>query len=462
MSDPSAGGGSSAGTVPRRVGALIVGGGPAGATTAWMLARAGIETLVVERATFPRDKPCSEFLSPQASRLLEEMGVLDGIERAGAARLAGMLVRAPDGACLTGRYRAGHGWRGWRDVGLAIRRRVLDTMLLQAAGAAGARVVQGARVIDVTRTGAGRVSGVRLHLPDEPPVEIEAGVVVGADGLRSIVSRRLGLARRRGWPRRIALVSHYRGVAGMGELGEMTVDREGYSGLADVGGGETNVAVVIPAARAAALAGDATGFFERWIAARPALAARFRDAERSTPVVACGPFASRARRAWAPGAALVGDAADFFDPFTGEGIYAALRGGELLAPYLVEALRAPHARAADVALAAYDRCRRREFAGKWRVEWLVALAVSSPWLMNRVTRALAARPDLADLFVGVAGDFVPAREVLRPSYLLRLLLPALHTPLPVNGPTPVPPPAPSPPWSTPTPSAACSVDSRPA
>src|SRR3989337_328757 len=58
------------------------GGGPAGAATAWALARAGVDVLVCERARFPRAKPCAEYLSPQASRLLAEMGALDAVERA--------------------------------------------------------------------------------------------------------------------------------------------------------------------------------------------------------------------------------------------------------------------------------------------------------------------------------------------------------------------------------------------
>ncbi len=137
-------------------------------------------------------------------------------------------------------------------------------------------------------------------------------------------------------------------------------------------------------------------------------------------MLATGPFASHARRAWAPGAALVGDAADFFDPFTGEGIYAALRGGELLAPFALAALGAATARDADRALAGYESARRAEFRGKWLVERLIGTAVGFAPAINHFARTLEARKDMADLLVGVTGDFVPAREVLRPAYLLDL------------------------------------------
>lgn len=71
---------------------------------------------------------------------------------------------------------------------------------------------------------------------------------------------------------------------------------------------------------------------------------------------------------------------------------------------------------------AYQRARRREFAGKWAVERLVSIAVARPALMNRLTATLARRKDLADLLVGVCGDFIPPRELLRPAFLLPLLL----------------------------------------
>src|SRR6185437_8190195 len=109
---------------------------------------------------------------------------------------------------------------------------------------------------------------------------------------------------------------------------EMHVEPDGFVGIADVGNGLTTVALVVPSSRAKELSANRVDFLERWIRSRSHLAPRFAHAERVTPVVATGPFASHARRAWSRGVALVGDAADFFDPFTGQGIYSALRGGE--------------------------------------------------------------------------------------------------------------------------------------
>ena len=400
---------------------LVVGGGPAGSSIAHALATRGVDVMVVDRARFPRPKPCAEYLSPQASRILSRMGALDEVERSGAAALAGIKVFAPNGSVIAGDFVAAHGYHGFRDRGLSVRREILDAILVERARAAGARIVEGAKVTELLREPAGRVRGVRLTA-DGASREVRARIVVGADGLGSVVARRLGLTRRLRWPRRIALVTHYKGVKDVGEHGEMHVAPDGYVGVADVGGGLTTVAAVFPVSRSREISRDRTEFLRRWLFDQRRLALRFASAERVTPVVATGPFASYARRAWAPGAALVGDAADFFDPFTGEGIYSALRGGEILADHVSETLAAPTAALADAALLEYDRARRREFGGKWIVERVIGAVVASPRLINRAARRLAARKDLADLLIGVTGNFVPPREVIRLGYVWNVFI----------------------------------------
>ena len=405
---------------PRSAQVIIVGGGPAGAATAWYCARAGLDVVLLGRAHFPRAKPCAEYVSPEGARILAEMGALDALESRASA-LTGMVVHAPSGDVIHGEFVARHGFRGFRDRGLGVRREVLDTILVGRARAAGVRVAEGCKVEDVLRDARGQVNGVRMR--DASGVhEVTSALVVGADGLRSVVSHRLGLSHVARWPRRVALVAHYRDVSGMTSLGEMHVTAHGYVGLASVGDGLTNVALVVPARDAARMAGQRETFLHEWIAGHSGLAPRFARAVRVSPVRATGPFASRAKRPFAAGAALVGDAADFYDPFTGEGIYAALRGGELLSPFVVHAVRSyerGQARDALATLAAYDHARHRTFGGKWRVERLIGSAVSMPALLNMAARVLGRDRDLADLLIGVTGDFVPASAVLSPRTFLR-------------------------------------------
>lgn len=346
---------------------------------------------------------------------------MEAVEASGPAHLTGMRVRAPNGCEIHGSFVARHGYRAFRDRGIAVRRSVLDAILVQRAQFAGARLIERTRVTDVVRDAVGRVCGVSVLDGDGASREILAPLVIGADGLRSIVGRRLGLTRVSRIPRRMAFVAHFRNVPGVSEVGEMHVERDGYVGIADVGQGLTNVALVVTARAARDAGSDPDAMLDEWLAKHPHLAARFAVSERVEPVRATGPFASSTRRAWTDGAALVGDAADFFDPFTGEGVYSALRGGELLAPFAAEAALAGPAASAR-ALAEYERARRAEFGGKWLVEKLIAGTVAVPALINHAARALSRRKEMADLLVGVAGNFVPPSQVLRVGYFARLLL----------------------------------------
>ena len=138
---------------------LVVGGGPAGSSLAVALARNGVDVLLVDRARFPRPKPCAEYLSPEASRVLASMGALERVERSGAAALSGVRVRAPNGLVIAGDFVAPHGFRAYADRGLSVRREVLDEILFDCARAAGARVVEGVRITDLVRDASGRVTG---------------------------------------------------------------------------------------------------------------------------------------------------------------------------------------------------------------------------------------------------------------------------------------------------------------
>jgi 2-polyprenyl-6-methoxyphenol hydroxylase-like FAD-dependent oxidoreductase len=395
----------------------VVGGGPAGSATALLLAAAGHSVVVVDRAAFPRDKACSEYMSPEAVRILDRLGVVGELEEAGAVPLAGTAVTAARGARLHGRFALADR-PPFRPTGLSISRRVLDHRLLAAARAAGATVLERTAVEALAYHG-GSVAGAVVRSADGGRGRIVARLTVGADGLRSLVGRRLG-RRRQGRLRRMAFVAHVDGVEGMGDSAEMFVGRQGYVGLNPIGGGRTNVALVVPGRRAREARGRPTAFFREALADFPGVSRRVGRGRLVREVLATGPFAVWSGRVTAAGAALVGDAADFFDPFTGEGIYSALRGAELLAETAGAALERPgHVPAA--ALAPYRRARWRAFGGKWAVERLIGYGMHFPALFDRAVGRLARR-GLAHTLVGVTADFVPARAVLNPAFLARMLL----------------------------------------
>ncbi|HXE57881.1 MAG TPA: hypothetical protein VNK43_07765, partial [Gemmatimonadales bacterium] len=137
-------------------------------------------------------------------------------------------------------------------------------------------------------------------------------------------------------------------------------------------------------------------------------------------VAVVGPLAVRASRVVTDGALLVGDAADFFDPFTGEGIFRALRGAELAAEAAGAALARPEAVTAR-RLRSYVVGRRRAFRGRRAVERLIAHAMLWPAVFDRAVGRIARR-GMADTLVGVTGDFVPPGAVLNPRSLLNMVL----------------------------------------
>ena len=394
----------------------MVGAGPAGATTALLLARAGLSVVLVDRTRFPRDKPCAEYLSPATTEILERLGgnLLDAVEGVPHAKLSGMKVVAPDGTAMCGRFRAGP-----RPYSFALPRTAFDPLLLSAAARAGAVVRERMTVEDLVWD-RGAVAGFVARSPAGHRTTHRTRVVIGADGLRSVVARRLGLIRHSP-PERIAFAAHVADVRGVDGVGELHVSDRGYVGLGPVGGGITTVALVLPLRQVRASGGDYRREFFAELERFPGLAGRFDPRRLVRQVLATGPFAQWARTAVVPGALLVGDAADFFDPFTGQGIHSAMRGAELAAQALVPVLATSRGPVAVEALRPYARARRRTFRGKWLLERLIGLGVGSPALTNRVVSRLAQRPELADLLVGATGNIVPAARVLAAGVLARLL-----------------------------------------
>jgi len=401
-----------------RLDVLVVGAGPGGSATAIHLARAGYQVAAVDRAAFPRDKVCSEYMSPQTVRLLDRLGVVGRLEAAGAAPLRGTAVIAARGSRLQGRFAAVEPPLDY-PTGLSVARRILDHALVEAARGAGAVVLERTAVEELLYDD-GAVAGAVVRDADGTRRTLRARLTVGADGLRSVVARRLG-SRRHGHPRRMAFVAHVDGVPGMGDCAEMHVGSAGYVGLNAIGGVRANVAVVVPAARGAQARGRIEPFFLDTLRAFPGLHERVTAGSIARKVLATGPFAAWSGRVVADGAALVGDAADFFDPFTGEGIYSALRGAGLLAETAGAALMDPGTVTA-ARLASYRRARRRAFAGKWAVERLIGYGMLFPALFDRAVGRLGRNAGMADTLIGVTADLLPARRVLNPVFLARMLV----------------------------------------
>jgi menaquinone-9 beta-reductase len=393
----------------------IVGGGPAGAALAIGLARRGREVVVLERSQAWRWRACGVFTSPMTVRALARLGLTDADLATVARPLPAMRVETPAGT----RFRLTYGDDGSASIGAAavgLDRSALDPLLLERARAAGADVREGAAVR--------RVEGTRLVLGGgERDEHIDARVVIGADGIRSTVARSFGVARS---PRLGARVGLTFQVADSGPSvtrdARMILLRDGYVGLAPVPGGRVNVGIVLGRSWAARLRRDgAERTVDAVLAAVPAAPddpVDWHAAERCDPIEGASPLGHRVARRHGPGWLLIGDAAGFLDPFTGEGLHRALVSARL-ATIAVDR----HLDGDAGALAAYDRAMSTRFRSKDAVSLLVQAFLGQPSLFEFAARRLASRAGVRETMGLVMGDLVPASRALDPRFVAALLRP---------------------------------------
>lgn len=407
-----------AGGGPERFDVVIAGAGPAGSTLALRLAREGFSVALVEAQRFPRHKPCGEFMSPEVLPMLGELGLLGEVRALGAREVRRMCIHRGN-ARVQGRYVDVGRSAAPFDHGFAIRREVFDEALLRAALATGGvELCSPWRAHRLLRAPGGAVVGLLARQPHGGERELRASFTIGADGLRTRVGGDLGVRRPRPWLDRLALVTRYRGLP-LGDEAHVHLLDDGFFAAAPVDGGLTSLNLVVDRAAFRAAGMSPEPYLSKRLEEVPSLAASLAAAERAQPVRGIGPLSGWTSAQTFDGAALVGDACGYVDPMTGEGIFLALRGAELLAASLLPAL---HARRTDrAALRPYLRARRRELWPRELFGLALQRGLRHPGLVARALSLCAARPALADVLVSLTGDYVPLRELARPGVWIRAL-----------------------------------------
>ncbi len=391
----------------------IVGGGPAGAALAALLASRGRRVVVFERAPAYRWHACGVFSSPASMDALRRIGLDDATLRRVSRPLPALQVETAAGT---------HFLLAYGDDGslhappVGFDRSSLDPALLALAREAGAEVRLGAAVT--------AIDGTRLTVREGDDATITAArVVVGADGIRSTVARAAGVVRHARLAPRTGLTFHVEDPApGTSRQGRMILFRDGYVGLAPVPGGRVNVGIVIGRSWADELrAIGAEGVAARVLAAVPADPndpVDWQATVRCDPIEGAAPLGHRVARRHGPDWLLVGDAAGFLDPFTGEGLHRALVSAELAAAAIDR-----HLDGEPRGLPGYEAAMRARFRSKDALSLLVQAFLERPALFDYAARRLAARPAVRETMGRVMGDLVPASRGLDPRFLAALLAP---------------------------------------
>jgi 2-polyprenyl-6-methoxyphenol hydroxylase-like FAD-dependent oxidoreductase len=392
---------------------IVVGARLAGAATAMLLARHGMRVLAVDRVSFPCDTISSHQLQVPGAARLSQWGMLDRLTAAGTPPVRGVRFDAGGGLVMDGQFPA----YGGVDALLSPRRTLLDSILVDAARAAGAEVRENFRVTELTASGD-RITGIRGAARGRPAVTATASLVIGADGKRSLVA---GAVRARQYRERaaqsFASYSYWDGVRL--SRGELYQRPRRAVAVFPTNDGLTMVYVAAPITEFASARADLEGHYLRTLDLCGDLGQRVRSGSRAERLRTTPDQPNRFRRPYGPGWALAGDAGVVMDSISAQGMTSALRDADYLSAAVIAGLGG--GRPLDAALRDYQRRRDRAISGMYDFTLRLAAFTPATFAERRFLAAVAADQQESDRFLGAFAGIVPPEKYFTPGTALRIL-----------------------------------------
>ena len=392
---------------------IVVGAGPAGSTTAFYLAQAGLDVLLLEKSRFPREKVCGDGLTPRGVRALVAMGI--GVsEQDGWVRNKGLRV-------IGAGQRMELPWpelSSYPGYGLVRPRTDLDQMLARRAEQAGARLLEGVTVTGpVLDDRTGRITGVTAKAADGAGERTyRARAVVAADGNSSRLSVSMGLRKRDDRPLGVAVRTYYRSPRHDDDYLESWLDLwdgdrllPGYGWIFGMGDGTSNVGLGLMNTSAAFGHTDYHGLLHKWLAGMPAEWG-FTEENRTEPIRGAAlPMGFNRTPHYYQGLLLVGDAGGMVNPFNGEGIAYAMESGEILARTVAQALARARRAETERVLAGYPKALSQAYGGYYAAGRVFVKAIGRPGLMRFATKHSMSRPALMGFALKVLANLTDPR-----------------------------------------------------
>ncbi|MCU0265914.1 MAG: geranylgeranyl reductase family protein [Actinomycetia bacterium] len=397
---------------------IVVGAGPSGSTTAFHLARAGLDVLLLEKTAFPREKVCGDGLTPRAVRALVAMGV-DVSTEAGWLHNKGLRI-------MGGGHQLQLPWpelTEFPSYGLVRRRQDFDETLARTAQQAGARLQERTAVTGpLLAERSGRVVGVTARTVDDggrrgPEVTYRAPLVVAADGNSSRLSLAVGLRPRDDRPMGVAVRTYYRSprheddwLESWLELWDGEKLLPGYGWVFGMGDGTSNVGLGILNTSAAFQNVDYRVLLKSWLDQTPEEWG-YRDENMTQPVRGAAlPMGFNRQPHYRDGLVLVGDAGGMVNPFNGEGIAYAMESGQLAAEVLVQALARPTAAERERVLESYPRLLKDTYGGYYTLGRMFVRLIGHPAVMRVATQRGLPHPTLMRFTMKLLANLTDPRD----------------------------------------------------
>jgi menaquinone-9 beta-reductase len=371
--------------------AAVIGAGPAGAAAALSLASKGYRVVLIDKEKFPREKLCGDFINPVNWPILRELGVDKDILSSGHDKITAFRITACSGEHAEALLPAQN--RG-PDFGVGLSRSSFDFALLRKAEHNGAAVLQGCRVKSLIRESK-RWRLVLNHAPGT--AEIQAAILIGADGRNSWLAHRLGLTSAAEMQGR-SLGFQIRVEAPNASKGKIDIHLfpGGYAGLVGLGGKFFNLCLAVDK-RSLPHQRQVEFLCESLLPQNPYLRELLLSSRQIGPARSTYPVYFKPRRCFADGILFVGDAARVNEPVSGEGIYFAMKSALLAAQTLDVAFR--RSDFSPAGLSAYERSCRRQFRFRRGLNMLVRHLAYRPSLLAPLVRFSARQGRLLDILV---------------------------------------------------------------